>query len=45
MTRAEVEARLRVHADAPTFMARLRRGGMSDAAIAAAVFDAPDADA
>ena len=41
LTREQVEARLRVHADALTFMARLRRGGMSDAAVAAALFDAP----
>lgn len=43
-TRADVEARLRVHPDALTFMARLRRSGMSDGAVAAAIFDAPPVD-
>ncbi len=38
-SRADVEARLRHDADALTFFARLRRGGMSDAAVAAALFD------
>jgi hypothetical protein len=41
-TRADVEAMLRVNPDALTFMARLRRGGMSDSAVAASLFDAPD---
>lgn len=45
IARAEVEARLRVHPDALTFMARLRRAGMSDAEVASALFDAPAADA
>ena len=45
VTRADVEARLRHDPDALTFMARLRRSGMSDAAVAAAVFDRPNADA
>ena len=36
--RAAVEARLRNDADALTFFARLRRSGMSDAAVAAALF-------
>jgi hypothetical protein len=45
VTRAEVEARLRHNADALTFFARLRRAGMSDAAVAAALFDQPNADA
>jgi hypothetical protein len=44
-TRAEVEARLRHNPDALTFFARLRRGGMSDADVAAAIFDHPNADA
>ena len=44
-TRDEVVARLRVHADALTFMARLRRSGMSDAAVAAALFDEREVDA
>ena len=41
--RATVEARLRNHADALTFLARLRRGGMSDADVAAALFDGTEA--
>ena len=45
MTRGEVEASLRVHPDALTFMARLRRGGMSDAAVAAALFEQPEPEA
>jgi hypothetical protein len=45
VTRAEVEARLRHHPDALTFYARLRRAGMSDADVAAAIFDPPNADA
>ena len=45
VARAEVEARLRHHPDALTFFARLRREGMSDADVAAALFDHPDADA
>ena len=40
-SRADVEAMLRVNPDALTFMARLRRAGMSDAAVAASIFDAP----
>ena len=44
-TRAEVETQLRHNADAQTFLARLRRGGMSDADVAAAIFDQPNADA
>jgi hypothetical protein len=40
MARADLEARLRHDADALTFFARLRRGGMSDADVAAALFDA-----
>lgn len=43
--RAAVEARLRHDTDALTFLARLRRSGMSDADVAAALFDAPDAGA
>lgn len=38
VTRAAVEARLRHDADALTFLARLRRSGMTDAAVAAALF-------
>ena len=44
-TRADVEARLRHNPDALTLFARLRRGGMSDAEVAAAIFDQPNADA
>ena len=44
-TRADVEARLRHNPDALTFFARLRRGGMSDAEVAAAIFDQPDTEA
>lgn len=40
--RAAVEAGLRNNADALTFLARLRRGGMSDAAVAAALFAPTD---
>jgi hypothetical protein len=43
-SRGEVEARMRVHADALTLIARLRRSGMSDAAVAAALFDAPETE-
>ncbi len=43
--RAAVETRLRHDADALTYLARLRRGGMSDADVAAALFDAPSAGA
>ena len=43
--RAEVETRLRHDPDALTFFARLRRSGMSDAEVAAAIFDHPNADA
>ena len=38
VSRAAVAARLRNDADALTFFARLRRSGMSDAAVAAALF-------
>ena len=44
VTRADVEARLRHNADALTFFARLRRGGMSDADVTAAIFDQLDSD-
>ena len=37
----ELAERLRAHPEAPTFLARLRRSGLSDAAIAAALFDPP----
>ena len=43
--RAAVEARLRHDTEALTFVARLRRGGMSDADVAAALFDTPGAGA
>jgi hypothetical protein len=43
VSHAAVLARLRNDADALTFMARLRRGGMSDAAVAAALFGHPGA--
>ena len=47
---AELAARLRAHPEAPTFLARLRRSGLSDAAVAAALLDpsgrrTPPADA
>lgn len=42
-SRADVEASMRNDADALTFVARLRRSGMSDAEVAAAVFDSWDA--
>jgi N6-adenosine-specific RNA methylase IME4 len=44
-TRLEVEDRLRRDPDALTFMARLRRSGLSDAEVASAVFDHPPAEA
>ena len=37
----ELEERLRAHPEAPTFLARLRRSGLSDAAVAAALFGPP----
>ena len=37
----ELAERLRAHPEAPTFLARLRRSGLSDAAVAAALFDPP----
>jgi hypothetical protein len=44
--RAEVAARLRHDADALTYFARLRRSGLSDAEVAAALFGPrPDAAA
>jgi hypothetical protein len=39
---AERAGRLRAHPEAPTFLARLRRSGLSDAAVAAALFDATE---
>lgn len=44
MSRADAETLLRRDAVAQTFLARLRRSGMSDAAVTSAVFDAPNAD-
>lgn len=44
VSRAVVEASLRNNADALTFRARLRRSGMSDAEITAALFGPPHAD-
>ncbi|HEY0777220.1 MAG TPA: hypothetical protein VGD56_04560 [Gemmatirosa sp.] len=41
--RAEVEAQLRNDSDALTFRARLRRSGMSDADVTAALFGPPNA--
>jgi len=35
----ELAERLRAHPEAPTFLARLRRSGLSDAAVAAALAD------
>ncbi len=37
----ERAARLRAHPEAPTFLARLRRSGLSDAEVAAALLDVP----
>jgi hypothetical protein len=37
----ELAARLRAHPEGPTFLARLRRGGLSDTAIAAALLEPP----
>ena len=45
VAREAVEARLRHDADALTYFARLRRDGMSDVDVAAALFDAPNAGA
>jgi hypothetical protein len=42
--RDEIVARLRHNADALTLTARLRRSGMSDAAITTAMFDGAPAD-
>jgi hypothetical protein len=42
--REEVLARLRHHGEALTLMTRLRRSGMSDAAISAAMFDGVPTD-
>ena len=37
----DLAERLRGHPEAPTFLARLRRSGMSDADVAAALTDPP----
>jgi hypothetical protein len=43
VTRAEVEAQIRPNPDALKFFACLRRGGMSDVGVAAAIVDYRDA--
>jgi hypothetical protein len=41
LTPDDLAARLRAHPEGPTFLARLRRSGLSDAAVAAALLEPP----